>query len=230
MDARIASPARVTPRDAGTLLLLDTSGQQPRVLMGRRHARLAFMANLFVFPGGRVDPQDALLRGISDLPPPDHLRAALGASRRRARAMALAALRETFEEAGLAIGEPGTFEPSGESWTAFAAHGLRPDLSALRLVARAITPPGAPRRFDTRFFAIVGDQGFSASRRAQPSGELGELCWPTLDEALQLPIPDITRLILEHLVARLRADPGLQPGGPALFFRQSRGKRLNTLL
>ena len=48
------------PKDAATLLVLDPSqGGSPRVLMGRRHQRHRFMPGMFVFPGGRVDPQDS---------------------------------------------------------------------------------------------------------------------------------------------------------------------------
>lgn len=50
----------VRPRDAATLLVLDTSGSQPKLLMGQRHHGLKFMPGKFVFPGGRVEPKDYL--------------------------------------------------------------------------------------------------------------------------------------------------------------------------
>ena len=53
---RGAGPKR--PRDAATLILLDSEGGAVRVLMGRRHMRHAFMPGKFVFPGGRTDPAD----------------------------------------------------------------------------------------------------------------------------------------------------------------------------
>ena len=48
----------IAPKDASTLILLDRSGAEPKVLMGKRHDRHVFMPGTFVFPGGRVDPID----------------------------------------------------------------------------------------------------------------------------------------------------------------------------
>jgi len=48
----------VRPRDAATLILIDRSGERPRVLVGRRHDKVVFMPGKYVFPGGRVDPTD----------------------------------------------------------------------------------------------------------------------------------------------------------------------------
>ena len=48
----------ITPKDASTLILLDRSGSEPKVLMGKRHDRHVFMPGAYVFPGGRVDPID----------------------------------------------------------------------------------------------------------------------------------------------------------------------------
>ncbi len=51
----------VRPRDAATLILIDRSGREPKVLLGRRRLDLVFMPGKFVFPGGRVDPRDRLM-------------------------------------------------------------------------------------------------------------------------------------------------------------------------
>jgi len=48
----------IAPKDASTLILLDRSGAEPKVLMGKRHDRHVFMPGAYVFPGGRVDPID----------------------------------------------------------------------------------------------------------------------------------------------------------------------------
>ena len=56
------------PRDAATLLLLDRSGPKPKVLLGKRHHKHAFMPGKFVFPGGRTDPADARIPTAADLP------------------------------------------------------------------------------------------------------------------------------------------------------------------
>ncbi len=78
--------------------------------MGRRHARHAFMPGKFVFPGGRTDPADSRIAVAEDLHPHEHAKLTIGSSRltaARARAIALSAIRETYEEAGLLIGRKG---------------------------------------------------------------------------------------------------------------------------
>src|SRR6266851_4815348 len=91
----------VRPKDAATLILVDRSGRLPKVLLGKRHARHKFMPGKFVFPGGRVDSADRHMPVARPLDP--HAEAQLmkrfqRASAARARALALAAIRETFEE------------------------------------------------------------------------------------------------------------------------------------
>ena len=56
MSEMPAKPVR--PRDAASLVIVDTSGAEPRVLMGRRHAKMKFIPDAFVFPGGKLDPDD----------------------------------------------------------------------------------------------------------------------------------------------------------------------------
>src|SRR6266850_2121400 len=92
------------PRDAATLILVDRSGSTPKVLLGRRHAGLKFMAGKFVFPGGRMEPGDRLMPVASGLDPFAEarlMRRVTRPSAHKARALALAAIRETFEETGL---------------------------------------------------------------------------------------------------------------------------------
>ena len=137
----------VRPKDAATLILVDRSGPVPKVLLGKRHERHKFMPGKFVFPGGRVDPADKLMPVAKPLDP--HAEANLmkhlqRASAAKARAFALAAIRETFEETGLVLGVPTTETvkvPAGP-WSGFAEAKILPDLSALRFIGRAITPPG----------------------------------------------------------------------------------------
>ena len=215
------------PRDAATLILLDRSGDEVQVLLGRRHRRHAFMPGRFVFPGGRTDPHDSRVKTVSPLPPEEELRIAghhARASRARARAIALSAIRETYEEAGLLIGERVPFTSTRPGWQGFVEHGVSPSLERLRFVARAITPPGRVRRFDTRFLAAWRDDVAVALPEGGPTNELEELCWLPIEEAKALEIPAITRTVLEELQKRLADDPGLRPGAPAPFYRMLRNR------
>jgi 8-oxo-dGTP pyrophosphatase MutT (NUDIX family) len=80
-------------------------------------------------------------------------------------------------------------------------------------VARAITPPGNPRRFDTRFFLadathVVGD----AHDALAGSGELLELSWVPLARARDLDVPDVTAMVIAEVARRLAApDPERMP-------------------
>jgi 8-oxo-dGTP pyrophosphatase MutT (NUDIX family) len=223
LESRDMAPGkgRLRPRDAATLMLLDRSGDETRVLMGRRHAKHVFMPGKFVFPGGRTDPDDSRIAVAGRLHPDEE--AKMTASGRlgpaRARAIALSAIRETYEEAGLLIGRPAAFETTKPSWRGFAVHGVSPSLEGLRYVARAITPPGRTRRFDTRFFAAWRESAAVELREGGPHKELEELVWLPLAEARTADIPSITRIILDELQQRLAFDPLLRPGGAVPFYR-----------
>ena len=231
-SARANSDRALRPRDAATLILIERSEPgRARVLMGKRHAGHRFMPGKFVFPGGRLEPEDRRMAAAAALDP--HVEAKLNARVRRpsphfARALALAAIRETFEETGLAIGAPDHGAPANPppgAWSRFAATGVTPALDAIDFLARAITPPGRPRRFDARF--LIADASSIAGRvegAVHPEAELVELVWTPLDEALNLDLPDITRAALADLVQAL--DGGLDKRRPRPFYRQLRGKRL----
>src|SRR5271154_3830318 len=96
----------VRPRHAATLIVVRRDGPAPRVLMGRRHGGHDFMPDKWVFPGGRVDRSDFHAPYATDLRPEVAAKLHLTAAPRRARALALAAVRETFEEAGLLLAKP----------------------------------------------------------------------------------------------------------------------------
>ena len=204
-------------RDAATIVLMRGDGPDPQVLMGQRGAGAVFMPSKYVFPGGAVDAGDTLVPLGSALHATCAARlAAPGAP--PASALAAAAIRELWEETGLALGHPGqTVLPPG--WAGFAARGHVPDASALRFFFRAITPPGRSRRFDARFFLadaarLVGDpDDFSAA-----SDELGHLHWLPLSKARDLDLPFITEVVLAE-VAVLAGTEGPPP--PVPFFDNS---------
>ena len=195
------------PRDAATLILVRMKGKTPEVLMGCRDAKHAFMPNRYVFPGGRVDPADAHVPVATPLD--RHVKARLqrAASLRRAQALGVAAVRETFEETGLILGQPlkggAPKKDYGEHWQGFLDRGLAPALDCLDLIARAVTPPGRPRRFNARFFMARAED---ASGEIRHSSEMGDIRWVKLDEARELPLPTITGLILGE-IGRLVKEP-----------------------
>ncbi|MFK8251090.1 NUDIX hydrolase [Ancylobacter terrae] len=222
------------PRDAATLVLIDRSGRQPRVLLGRRNPRQAFMPGVFVFPGGRVDPEDRRVPVFGALDGESERRLAARVVRpspTRSRALALAAIRETYEETGLLLGtrEAGPPPALPGGWAGFGAAGLYPSLESLAFVARAITPPGRSRRFDTRFF--MADARGIAHRvdgMAGPDRELVELAWLTLPQAMEAEVHRITRAILGEVAARL--DAGAHPRLPVPFFFMRAGRFHRELL
>ncbi len=209
------------PRDAATLMLVERRGGVPHVLIGRRHRNHAFMPGKFVFPGGRTDPADARIPVAEGLHPTDEAKLIARGRRKtpaRARAIALSALRETYEEAGLMIGRMAPFATNRADWQEFAQRGVYPSLDRLRFIARAITPPGRVRRFDTRFLAAWRDDVAVALPEGGPTNELEELMWLPIEEAQEADVPAITKRVLGDLTARLQADPELTPGADVPFY------------
>ena len=234
------------PRDAATLLILDRAAGGPvRVLMGRRHMRHRFMPGAWVFPGGRVDPADSRVRAADDYHPTELAKLMVEMkgpkTAARARAIAVAAIRETFEEAGVFVavsaGEPRP-APAGapvdphDAFAAFAERGLAPSLARVRFIARAITPPGRPRRFDTRFLAIPADAvAGQLESGVGPSGELEDVAWVSFEEARARPeLPPITRAVLDELENRLAGDPHLAADHPVPFYRWERTAFVRSLI
>jgi 8-oxo-dGTP pyrophosphatase MutT (NUDIX family) len=216
----------VRPRDAATLIIVRRDSGEPRVLLGKRAASHKFMPNKFVFPGGKVDPGDSRIVPPHDLHPDVMRRLRRGCTETRARALALAAIRETYEETGLIIGEPDTptLKTRSRHWGEFLQHDVNPRLDVLHLIARAITPPYRNRRFDARFFMIDAEhiQG-EVHERPQGSGELLDLHWVTLASAQGMDqLPHITRSVLQELERRLRAGDGHEASGPFVHTRNGK--------
>ena len=215
------------PRDAATLILVDRTGALPRVLLGKRRPDMKFMPGKYVFPGGRVDRSDRTVASADELA--HHEAAKLmvdmkgGASLGKARALALAAVRETYEEAGIILGAPasGQSAPADVSWRRLFEQGFIPSLSPLTFFARAITPPGRPRRFDTRFFCAEATA--ISYRGTPPEDELSDLVWMAIEEARSLDLPPITRVILEDLGDRLKAGPLRDPHAPVPYYFHKNG-------
>lgn len=191
-------------RHAATVIVLRDRQTEPRVLMGQRGAKAAFMPNKFVFPGGAVDAGDAdvpLAGTINDSCLANLLEQT---DADRTHALGVAAIRELWEETGLILGSKGTWQTDpAEDWITFAETGHVPNASALQFVFRAVTPPGRPRRFDARFFmidadALTGDiDDFSGA-----SDELSHLQWIALKDVRQFDLPFITEVVLAEISGR----------------------------
>jgi len=210
------------PRDAATLMLIDRSGAQPKVLLGRRHAGHKFMPGKFVFPGGRIEPLDRAMSAVSELHPDTQKKLnerVANPSADYARAFALAAVREMAEETGLLLGVKRDQPPAtpGDIWAEFAKAKVHPDLGQIHFIARAITPPRRPRRFDTRF--LTADASAVAHKIegvVGPESELVELVWVPIEEATHFDMPTITGIVLEELLARVEA--GMAHSLPVPFY------------
>ena len=186
------------PRDAATLILVR-GGRE--VMMGQRSKGHVFMPDKWVFPGGRVDPGDARAKAATELTAETEALLKKGTlSRRPVRAFALAATRETLEETGLSVGGP-----------------TGPELDKLSFVARAITPPYRPRRFDARFFMADAEAVLADDKPAEGE-ELLHVRWFSLADANALDLPSITRFVLKEVEARLAGEAVRPP-----FLRWSRG-------
>jgi 8-oxo-dGTP pyrophosphatase MutT (NUDIX family) len=214
------------PIDAATAVIVKRE-KEPMVLMGHRSAAHKFMPNTFVFPGGRVDPDDHTPPTVGELASETvhRLRRKGRISFRRARALALAAIRETFEETGLVLGRrlELTIDPNSlaEDWRPFYATGFAPALDALDYLFRAVTPPDNFRRFDARFFIVDASL---AHGKIGGSGELVDLQWIPIRDAMNMPrTPSPTRGALETALAliegRINLPQPIETPVPALVTR-----------
>lgn len=216
------------PLLAATLIVVDRNGPEPRILMGRRRPDAAFLPDKFVFPGGRLEAGDGdlettgalaehdvgcLMRGVRHADP-----------ERGVRAFVTAAIRETFEETGYLVSVDGPADAAGQAvdWEGLLRAGMRPDLCQLRYVARAITPPGRARRYDTRFF--LAEATAVKAFVARTDGELSEIGWFGLDRVSAYDLPSITRMVLDDLRAALAG--GREGEIPFYFWRSGAFRRV----
>jgi 8-oxo-dGTP pyrophosphatase MutT (NUDIX family) len=213
--ARVAEVDKTAVRDAATVILWRPGADGPEVLMGARGAKAAFMPNKFVFPGGAVDAADAEVP-LAGMPGETCLRRLAARPRDGSAvtpgALLAAAIRETWEEAGLVLGRSGAWDAApAPDWAAFAATGHVPDAAPFRFVFRAVTPPGRPRRFDARFFlASAAALACDADDFSRAADELSHLQWVPLARARGFDLPFITQVVLAE-VGPLIAAGGAAP-------------------
>lgn len=170
-------PRAVRPRHAASLVVYRQQGGHVSMLMGMRGARHRFMPNRLVFPGGAVDRADLTAPCASPLSPQTERLLLKNANARLAHGLGIAAARELDEETDLSLGRP-------------------PHLDVLHLLGRAVTPPTSPIRFNARFFAVDAKH---VSGTLGGDGELENLRFYPMDEALALDLALPTRRVLERL-------------------------------
>ncbi len=211
------------PRDAASVILVRGNAHRPEILMGRRRSKATFLPGVYVFPGGRVDSSDrqAARAGF------ELKRETETALRRHSRIsnpvmLAIAGLRETWEETGLLVARKGLRHkglPDSPFWQTLADHDVEPDVAALDFVMRALTPTISRKRFNTRFFML--DASDVAGHLLQ-DGELVELQWFDAEKIGELETIDVTKHAVAIACARWRDQGSVQTTVPFLHYRQLR--------
>lgn len=208
----------IRPRDAATLILIRRDGPKPRVLVGKRSTKHVFMPEKYVFPGGRVDPEDGRAPSATELAPDVEARLRVKA-RRKPRAFGLTAIRETWEETGLIIGTQNHDAPRAPAnWQPFLDEGVLPCLTNLEFIGRAVTPPYRPRRFDARFFMAEAETALIDERPAAAGAELVDVRWIDLEDTKDIDLPMVTQQMLAEV--KQRVDQPKEAHRP-LFLRYS---------
>ncbi|MET7746759.1 NUDIX hydrolase [Streptomyces sp. NPDC005385] len=183
----------VTPRRAATVILVKDSQSGPVVHMLRRRASMAFAGGAYAYPGGGVDPRDDEQQIRWAGPTRAWWAQRLGVDEASAQAIVCAAVRETYEEAGVLLAGPGpdtvVGDTTGDDWEADRAALVARDLSFAEFLdrrglvlrsdllgawARWITPEFESRRYDTWFFVAVLPEG---QRTRNASTEADRTVW-----------------------------------------------------
>jgi 8-oxo-dGTP pyrophosphatase MutT (NUDIX family) len=220
-DCKEAPRRPPRPRDAASLILLRLEGHEQRVLVGRRPPKARFLPGRYVFPGGALEPGDSRARPASDLSAGTAKLMAVGGRATRARSLAMAAVRETFEETGLLLADAGDVGPvRSSSWSAMRARGVAPALERLIYVGRAITPVRSTIRFHARFF--VADARYATGELGGDS-ELEDLHWCSVNELAQLPTIEVQSFMLAHAISALTGGESETSTKP--LFTQRAGRR-----
>lgn len=171
-------------RDAASIILLRHRRKSPEILMGKRSGNAAFMPNKYVFPGGSLDPVDFELSFNSNHQIWNYEKLLIQTDKDLGQPLVNCALRELEEETGIRIKSNDLHNHT------------------MGFILRAITPQGMSRRFDTRFFLCKSNEMFASSQFnnfCNASGELSNLHWFALKEALHLDLAAITRKVILYV-------------------------------
>ena len=209
------NPAK--PKDSSSLIILKRRRNEVQVLMGKRGKNAVF-GNAYVFAGGKVDSEDSLPRSVSELDP--NIIKRISSDPLKSQAFAMAAIREAYEETGLLLGAPGDLGETGNStWDEIRSLNLAPNLEKMRYVGHAITPATKAVRFNARFFYtwendMIGKLG--------GSGELSDLSFLSLNDALDLPMVDVTEFMIGEIINREKNNFSEPETYPFFGYRKDR--------
>lgn len=223
-ELRDALPRAARAKKASTIILWQGPRDNPRILMGQRASRHDFMPSVYVFPGGRVDRADSYAGSVGEISPRTKTVLEAAYNPRQARALLLAAVRETYEETSLMLGRDAKDARNLNhiSYDAFRAAGKLPDLKGIEVMGRAITPPRRHKRFDTWFFAK--DMNGIANLDTSDSHELLNVNWFTFEQIAELKTHVATETMLKVMKRFL-----MQDNPPAkVFFMRRKGETFIT--
>ncbi|NGO44226.1 NUDIX hydrolase [Streptomyces ureilyticus] len=189
----------VVPKRAATVMLLKDTDGTPAVHMLRRRASMAFAGGAYAYPGGGVDPRDDDRQIRWTGPTRAWWASRLGVDETSAQAIVCAAVRETYEEAGVLLAGPTpdsvVGDTTGDDWEADREALVARDVSFAEFLERRglvlrsdllgawtrwITPEFEPRRYDTWFFVAALPKG---QRTRNASTEADSTVWISPGEA-----------------------------------------------
>jgi 8-oxo-dGTP pyrophosphatase MutT (NUDIX family) len=197
--------------------LLRGEGKTLEVLAGRRPLHVRFMPGVYVFPGGAIDTADRV---------PWVIEAGAETLGIRLARSARAAMRETWEEAGVLVGRPSAGLSAAPARApieqAYIERGLLAAMDLLTYVGRAITPSYSSRRFNTRFFLADGNNVFGEPAASE---ELEDVRWHVVGDERLESFRDVTRFMLARALA-LRS--GTASGASPLFYWAKNARRIGV--
>ena len=212
------------PTDAASLILYKTIKNKKYFLMGKRPPKQKFMPNIYVFPGGAVEKNDKNVEYYKDYNSFELRALSHNCPIKKARAIGLAAIRETYEETGILIGKKNKkfSKTQPKEWNAFFKNNIKPRLDILQYIARAITPRDQVKRFNARFFMCDAKYSFGSIIQ---NDELLEIDWYPIDKIIEkLTLAQVTELVVkqakEHLERKKRTEI------PVPTYSRRRGKRV----
>ena len=228
-SVRESGAKAVRPHDAATIIIWRRNKNYTEVLMGERSPEHKFLPQRYVFPGGRVDTNDSRIRTATELSVAVKTQLGRTTRRGRAKSIAIAAIRETFEETGLIIGgeDPLPHRPSPQGWEGFFSAGYAPALDRLEYIARAVTPVFRPIRFDARFFMIHADYVVGDLKS---SCELENLKWIPVPETQAFELAIVTRNVLSYAQGIIEAPKLQSPQRKIPYFKHLSGGRHQKIM